>query len=174
MEFLLGFFAGLVAATALIIGYGVYKFRQLSKTRNKIIGELQKSAEEAEKRLKNVTERLNQAREITEKQFALLRQIDQPSKNALHSKWKNDLNHELRKLEEEKNELLRSILKDGYDPSITVLNASDQKETVKLSEYLARIGITKDDPTPPSDDTNGPKKVGKFTVYSGGNSKADH
>lgn len=174
MEFILGFFAGLLTATIIIVGYGMYKLRQLSKARDKIIGELQKSAQDAEKSLKNVTERLNKAREITEKQLGLLGQIDQPSKNALHSKWKNDLNHEVRKLEDEKNEILRSILKDGYDPTITILNANDQKETIKLSDYLARIGLTKEDPAPPSDDPNGPKKVGKFMVYSGGNSKADH
>lgn len=174
MEFLLGFVAGLITAVFLIIGYGVYKYKQLTKARDKIIGELQKSATEIEKGLKNVTARLNRVREITEHQMNLLGQIDQPSKNALHSKYKNDLNHEVKKLEEEKNKILKSILKDGYDPTLTLLTETNQKESIKLSQYLARAGLIPKEPTPPSDDPNGPKKVGKFTVYNGGSSKADH
>lgn len=123
-----------------------------------------------------VKPRLDRAAEITREQAELMAQIDMPSKNSLHSKFKNGLVAEARKLEEEKSELLRSIIADGFDPQITVQLEGEGLRQMKLSEYLTHQGYdvkpaTKTDSEPaPGESKEEPsvRKVGNFFVIKGG------
>ena len=133
MELFISFILGATVAVGGFIVWGLYRLKKLDKTKDQLMEKLQKHAADLEAGLKGVNERLVKAKELTERQVSMMSQIDQPSKNALHSKYKNDLVYEIRKIEDEKNELLRSILKDGYDPSITILNPDNEKEVIKLS-----------------------------------------
>lgn len=182
METAVTFFLGVIVGSTATIIYGLFQVKkakvQLDKAREDFLGELEKETEKLKVNMKSVTDRLNQAQAITNQQLELLGQIDQPSKNALHSRYKNELNAEVRKLEEDKLMILNSILKDGYDPTLTIRTPQGTQEKLKLSAYLANNGVLDKIPEENKDsdnkDPNGPRKVGKFVVYNGGNDGTTH
>ena len=174
---------------------GLYKLKQISKkeliTMDVITTELEKATEilkakVLEKRsiIESVQSRLNEVHEIFAKQHALHAALDMPSKNATHSRYKNGLVGELKELEEKKYNILQSILKDGHDPIIGVVNEDGTKQDMKLSEFVAQYDgaePSKEGEFPPAASAKVPeekdeideeldkgKKAGKFVVYSGG------
>jgi hypothetical protein len=48
------------------------------------------------------------------------------------------MNAELKRLEEEKMTILRSVLDDGYDPKLVMVNESGDRETIKLSDFVKK------------------------------------
>lgn len=74
----------------------------------------------------------------SEQQGAYLGQINQPSKNALHSKFKNDIIRHIKDLETRKIDLFRRILKEGYDPEIPSTAPDGTAVRVKLSVAVAQ------------------------------------
>jgi hypothetical protein len=104
-------------------------------------------------------------KEITNEQLDLYSQVSGPQKNALHGRYKNGLNGRIKELEEEKSSILKSILTDGFDPEITVMDGAGVVTTVKLSEFMAESGITIE---PKKTEPVSTKQVGKFTVHKGG------
>jgi len=164
--FFLGFFLG-SAATTLIIRSRLKKICEQERA----LIESTLKALKLETENPSVRDRLRKAQELTKKQLDLFSVIDMPQKNSLDGKYKQQLNEEIRLLEEEKNELLGSILNDGFDPVITVVNEHSKNESMKLSAYFKMRGL--DPKKYLKQSTNGtantPKKVGKFTVYTGGN-----
>jgi hypothetical protein len=170
--FLLGVLVG--AAGIMTYGYAQVK-KAKQKLAKKFAEELGKETDDVQQGVKTVTERLTKAQEITDRQLELLAAAEQPSKNALHSQYKNGLAAEIKDLEEEKMDLLHSIIRDGYDPTLNV-RIDGVPERIKLSAYLARAGVLPP-PLPEEDgpkDPNAPRKVGKFLVYSGGNDGTTH
>lgn len=130
--------------------------------------------------------RLDRAAQITQEQAELMAQIDRPSKNALHSKFKNGLVAEAKRLEEEKTELLRSIIADGYDPEVTVQTTEGVRQ-MSLTEYLASLGYdfrnarsaaTNNEAAPKVETENEKeptvRKVGNFFVIKGGKPDTTH
>jgi hypothetical protein len=105
-------------------------------------------------------EKLKKVREISVKQMELKGQIEMPQKNSLDGKYKNQLSEEIRVLEEEKINILNSILKDNIDPEILVLDEFGNTKTMKLSEYMNKMGYSIKD--------NKNHEKPKFTVYNGG------
>lgn len=130
-----------------------------------------------------VKPRLDRAAQITQEQAELMAQIDMPSKNSLHSKFKNGLVAEAKKLEEEKTELLRSIIADGFDPEITV-QVGTGLQRMHLSEYLQGQGYdvgkpaTNNEAPPTSEEKPAEepsvRKVGNFFVIKGGKNDTSH
>jgi hypothetical protein len=110
----------------------------------------------------HVADKIRRVKEITREQLNLMPSTGGPQKNALHGKHKNSINRTLSSLEDEKNELLNSILNDGHDPEITSMAGDGTSSKMKLSEFLAR--------TPPSssEKNTNTKKINKFTVHQGG------
>jgi hypothetical protein len=174
--FLLGFLLGTIAGVIFTIVYGMYQLKKLANSRGEKVKALEEKVKLQEAKFNSIKERLNEAQQLTEKQFELLGALDQPSKNALHSKYKNNISHEVRQLEEDKVKILRSIILDGYDPEITILNEKSEKMRIKLSEYLIKLdrqnGVTPP-PPPPENSKTTVKKIGKFVVYSGGGSSKE-
>jgi hypothetical protein len=166
--FLLGFLLG----SGAVMGYGMYSLKKAAKKKQATLKALQKTQQEKQNMFESIKKRLVEAQDLTQKQFELLAELDAPSKNALHSKYKNQIIHELRKIEDEKMIILRSILSDGFDPEIAIINDRAEKEKVKLSEYLSRMDDKESGETPPPEPPPESgitvKKVGKFFVYSGG------
>lgn len=113
-----------------------------------------------------LTDRMKRVKDITTEQIELNRQIDGPQKNGLDGKYKNGLINKLKKLDEEKNDILKSILLDGYDPELTTMDTSGVVTQMKLSEYMVLMGI-KMEPKKPTTGVRA-EKVGKFTVVKGG------
>jgi hypothetical protein len=84
--------------------------------------------------------KLKQAQEIAIKVDELLTSINNPSKNALHSRYKNGLIGEIKILETQKFEILESVLKDGFDPIIAAKTLETSEPVkMKLSEFIARV-----------------------------------
>lgn len=119
---------------------------------------------EPKKRPETVNERMKKVKELTQEQLDLQSGAQGPQKNALHGRYKNGLIGRIKELEEQKNDILRSILSDGFDPEITVMDGAGVVTTIKLSEFMAQNGITM--PTKPAPTST--KQVGKFTVHRGG------
>jgi hypothetical protein len=117
------------------------------------------------KKVESVSSRMKKVKEITNEQLDLYSQVSGPQKNALHGRYKNGLNGRIKELEEEKSSILKSILTDGFDPEITVMDGAGVVTTVKLSEFMAESGITIE---PKKTEPVSTKQVGKFTVHKGG------
>lgn len=165
MEFLAGFFAGSITMALMFIGYGYFTMSRLKAARDKILGDLKtKLTQDDEKRASIIT-RLKQAQAITEQQLDIRDATDQPSKNALHSRYKNGLIGDIKKLEEEKIAILQSILNDGFDPVISVVDENGTRQELPLSHFVGKAAAAH---LPPTQDPNGPKKAGKFVIVKGG------
>jgi hypothetical protein len=114
----------------------------------------------------SIMKKLREAAGIAQIQMEMLAQLDLPSKNALHSKYKNELRFEIQDLENKKIGLLKAILAEGLDPAITILNDQGKPEEMLLSKYLAHNQARNSPPTDPN--SPNARSVGKFTVIKGG------
>lgn len=195
----LGFLGGICAT----LTYGIHKVRSMTdETSDEIIGGLgldikpedlgkESVREKIKNRIISVRDRLGEVYTISQKMQELQAAMDMPSQNATHSKYKNGILGELRELEEKKNAILESILKDGIDPVIRVQNEDGSKVDMKLSEFIARQNGSEpldEGETPPTTNKppgrkspplaqkdeideevdKSPKKMGKFYLHRGG------
>ena len=81
--------------------------------------------------------RYEKVKELTQKQYDLIGQLDNPSKNATHSRWKNDVILDVQNLEKEKMDIFKLILADGIDPYVTTPDDINNKENYRrLSEVV--------------------------------------
>lgn len=119
---------------------------------------------QASTKIESVTSRMKKVKEITNEQLDIQSATSGPQKNAMHGKYKNGLTSRLKELEEQKNAILTSIVVDGFDPEITIMDEDGTVTTTKLSEFLAQNGIT----IPPKGSQPPPRPVGKFVVHKGG------
>lgn len=167
---LIGFLSGV--ATVLLVSYIVVR-----SERNKLKKEAEQiklKQEDLKKKYEIVRPRLKQVADISNKQLELYAQTQEPSKNSLHSKWKNDIISEIKELEKEKRSILRSIIKEGFDPDLSLTDDRDgRKETVRLSEYMARNGISLSEADDKIESAAAPRK-NKFFVIEGGKSDVTH
>lgn len=146
--FMLGLFTGLLIAMVTLAVMGMRLSKKMDRT-------------------ESVSKRMLKVKELTKEQLELQAQTSLPQKNALHGRYKNGVIGRIKELEEEKNTILKSIITDGFDPEITVMDESGVVTSIKLSEYLGQNGITMPpkETTPPK--TNS-RQIGKFTVHKGG------
>lgn len=168
------FMLGMLTGAAIFVGYGYYQFNKIKKAKENLLDQLYKKTAEVEQKKELIKDRLTQASELAKMQMELRAQAEMPSKNAVHSKYKNDLVHEINDMEHRKLDLLRTILAEGFDPTITVFDETGQRNEVPLSSYVNEatnlLGVRNDkQPEAPKDTGLGePKKVGKFLIYKGG------
>lgn len=125
--FVLGFIVGFISMVSVVyfIGRGAIK-KKLGKSlfsNNDVVAE-------------SVLSRLKEVRDITERQLDLQSKTDRPQKNALDGKYKNSLMAEIKELEEQKFTLLKSIIDDGFDPTVKTIGLTGELEDVKLSTLL--------------------------------------
>lgn len=164
--FLLGMFFG----AGLIMAYGAYQVHKIRKVKDSLIAQIKAKAAEAEQKKGSIQARLVKAAEIAQEQANIRSQMEMPSKNALHSRYKNGLVGEIQDLEQQKLDILKSVLADGYDPMIVTQNENGTKGEIPLSAYVNEAELALADSlgeTLPTD-PNRPKKSGKFIVYKGG------
>jgi hypothetical protein len=159
MEFLTGFILGLFAGATMFVGYGYYALSRLKKSKDAIKAVVKKKVNELDSKRESIIVRLKQAQALTEQQMNLRDATDQPSKNSLHSRYKNGLVGEIKKLEEEKVAILQSILNDGFDPVITVINDMGEREEYPLSHFVKGSQLAE-----PQEN----RKPSKFVVLKGG------
>lgn len=116
----------------------------------------------------SINDRIKRVKDIATEQLDLSNQSEGPQKNALDGKHKNGLIGRLKVLEEEKNEILKSILADGADPELTTVDQAGVVTQMKLSEYMTHMGISME-PKKKSPKEVKAERMGKFTVFNGGN-----
>ena len=172
--YLLGAFTGIGA----MVAYLTYSMTRLRKANDKLMKDIKEKTANVEEKVLTIKNRLLQAADIAQQQMDLRAQLDLPSKNALHSKYKNQIVAQLADLEYQKIDLLKTILAEGYDPLITIIGDAGNKEEIHLSTYvdqattqLSESGFANNTPPPPVNDTpdvNVPRKAGKFMIYKGG------
>lgn len=172
MDIAIIFILGMITGSGLFIVYGMYQLNKLKSAKTKITDEIKKKLEDLEGKRESIKTRLIKAQELTQQQIDLRAATEMPSKNAVHSRYKNGLIGEITKLEEEKIAILRSILDDGYDPEITVLTDDGAKQSMPLSQFVGVVQKKHENngnTTPPSTPTSeAVKKVGKFVILKGG------
>ncbi len=113
----------------------------------------------------SVLDRLRQAAECVKEQGEIQAAHSMPNKNAVHSRYKNQLAARFKELEEKKHELLSSIVKDGFDPIVTGYNAeTQQEETMPLSKFLGmrETPPEQEQETPPPENV-APESIKKVT-----------
>lgn len=116
----------------------------------------------------SINGRLKRVKEITAEQLNLQGHASGPQKNALHGRHKNGIIGQIKALEEEKDNILRSILKDGHDPELTTMDETGTVHQMKLSEYMVYMGITMEPKEEVKPQEPKAKQLGKFTVHKGG------
>lgn len=156
------FLFGIIGGIILCIGITYYFGKRALEKRNKEVSG--GAAATTPKKVESIASRMKRVKEITDEQMDLQGQISMPQKNALHGKFKNGLMDRLKDLEDQKNEILRSIVADGFDPEITVMDEIGVVSNIKLSDFLAQNGIAVSQKT----DKPSTKQLGKFTIYKGG------
>lgn len=97
--------------------------------------------------------RIEKINEITQLQLSLLSQMDRPSASASHSRYKNEIVRHMKQLEEEKFNIFRSILKDGFDGNINV-SIDGKMQSLKISEVIAMYDGQQQQPNPPQNKTD--------------------
>lgn len=175
--FLTGLIVGFMFGIFATVAYGLFQMRKVDRMKKEAIEQVRQVAEEMEKKAAGWKDRMTKVTDITKAQIEMRSRLDEPSKNALHSKYKNDMVQEIKTLEEEKIAILRSILTDGHDPEVTIETAEGRKK-IKLSEYFVAAGLDTGDSVEPTDPEGGGdgsvRRAGKFVVYSGGNNGTTH
>lgn len=171
IEYALMYMAGVCTGVVLMFIWVLYIGQKASNKLKQMTPDKVKSASSKEKP-KNITDRMKRVREITEEMISLNQASDGPQKNALHGKDKNRNIARMKALEEEKNDILRSILRDGFDPELNAMDESGTITQMKLSEFMAMQGITME---PKVEQKPAPRsqQIGKFTVIRGGKDDGD-
>lgn len=133
--------------------------RKLTDARQKL--------DRSKKDLKSLEAKMKRVKEINQEIMMLNQSVDGPQKNALHGKDKNRTISQIKLLREEMHEVLKSIIADGHDPAISTQDESGVVTEMKLSEYMAYMGINM---APSKEERPTPKaqQIGKFTVIKGG------
>lgn len=164
-----GIISGLILGIA---GFSMY----VSYIKKKLDTELKTLKDKKDQLLKDdpIAERMLKVKEITMEQLNLQAQAEAPQKNALHGRYKNGLVGQIKELEEEKTKILQSIITDGHDPEVTVVDNHGEPEKVKLSSYLTERGMYPDMKVSENTEEPKTKQIGKFTVYRGGKDDGTH
>ena len=156
---------GLLTGAVGIVGITLYiGKRALDK---KKVAVAVSAAPKAADKKESVSSKMKRVKVITDEQLDLSARADGPQKNGLDGKYKNSLMSHMKSLEEEKNEILKSILRDGLDPELTTMDSSGVITKMKLSEYLAYMGVSME-PKAKSPQEIKTERMGKFTVHRGG------
>lgn len=148
--FVLGFGVGIVASMVAFI-MTLKRMRAQDKSKSN------------EPKKQTVEQKMARVKVVTERQLELLE-----LEAALRAGGQDDItvHQQIIALEDEKFDLLESILDDGADPELTAVNTKGELQKMKLSEYLAYIG-SKSTPSPKKVESKS-TRLGKFTVIKGG------
>jgi hypothetical protein len=125
-----------VAVTMMYFGNLVLRATRILRNGLSPTATAAKTSPEEQARAKRLIAWVKEAGELSQQQINLYGQLEQPSKSASHSRWKNDLASQIRGLETKKMEIFRAILADGFDPVISVMNEHGEVVKVKLSDSV--------------------------------------
>lgn len=129
-SFLFGIVVTLVAGYFYILALA---FGEPKTSRHKRMSE-----EDQQKMIKSIKIRFGKVEKITIEQMRLMDLLTAPNKGAAHAKGKKDLVDGIEALEDNKINIFRSILKDGFNPVVSMYNEAGKKEDMKMSEAIER------------------------------------
>ena len=109
--------------------------------RDAAISDSAKSAFKRAELFGSVKYRFDLLEKLTLAQNDLIANTKTPSSSASHSKHKNQIVGEVKALEEEKRVILKSILDDGFDLSITIVDENGDNKKVTISTLLSNYSI---------------------------------
>lgn len=142
--FICGFIVGIVSTFLILLYWGN---RRYSKTLN-ALNETSEAFLKKTELVGSAKLRFNKIEDITADQLSLIKQLDMPSSSASHSRYKNTLIRQLSDMENEKIEIMRSIVKDGIDPVVS-FSIDGEIQKMKMSEAVtrhdAKSNVTKTD-----------------------------
>jgi hypothetical protein len=99
-------------------------------------------------KIKEASDKFDRINEITKTQLDLFASTQLPSSSPSHSKYKNGIVGELKKLEEEKLEIMKSLLDEGIDPEVGVLDEDGNLKSSKMSEIVKKYTDNKETEIP--------------------------
>jgi hypothetical protein len=167
-DLFLGFMVGSIFTLMLISGYVYIKANQLIKKAKAASNDLKDKLLNNSELYEKVKDRLKRLSDITQRELEIMGSMSYPSANATHSRHKNSLVSEAKALQEEKIAIMRSMVAEGLDLEMSVIDESGQSKKMKLSEFLGEQPVDKTQQADKS--SNKPK----FTVLTGGKSDTDH
>ena len=154
-SFLIGTLAGalLTAITIIIQAKRIEKKYQVEEDQRAMV-----LIEEISK-IKAIKSLFAEATKIAEEQANLISQVDQPSRSASHSRYKNGIVGRIKELENRKLDIFESILENGVDPLIMVGDGTDEPTEMRMSELVRERRRELDDENyVPSTDSKNPRE----------------
>ena len=112
--FFMGFIFGIVISTVAIFSYVLYRTRKFNQKIEDVAKKIKDTAVEINQQSENLQKlgslkyRLGEVAKLTEKQQELMAAHSLPSANSLHSRYKNQMNSQLKALEEQKLAIFQS------------------------------------------------------------------
>lgn len=167
-SFIMGFLAGF-GALAIPISYWFYRVnKETTEKQEKIKEEVKQEAE----KMKNVADRMKRVQVITDMQNEMIAKQQEPSRGVIHSKNKNNIGGKIKELEQEKLDVLTSIIEDGYDPVVVAVDpTSGEQKQQKLSDYLEVIRTSSPLLNDKGFEPTTEEKKRKFKLITGDNSE---
>lgn len=104
---------------------------------------------------------VEQADELMKQQYDLFTQMQQPNKNAMHARYKNDISLTIRDLEAKKIDIFEKLVKRGHDMTIHFQDETGTLKPIKMSEAIKAYRDNSKTP-PPLPPTGG--KIDKPTL----------
>ena len=161
---LFGFLFGFTFGGLSIIIFGLYSYKKQYKQIEKMLKHkipLPPSMS-AIKKVKNevsINSRLSRAQEITEQQLNILYSLEAPQQNSLDGEHKNRMYHEVKRLEKEKWSILQSIVDDGHNPRVAIVDQNGELQKIYLKDYV--VQSAKQEEVAPRSTTKTPPRKSK-------------
>lgn len=153
----------LIATAGFVVGFTICHFQWKATYSNMYEASLKALKDQQTANNKAVYARvrakIGEINRIIEAQFDIWGQIDRPDKGASHSKWKRELIGRVNDLEAEKMDTFKSILDEGVDLTVSVMESNGAKHNKKMSQIVEEYNASKlNTPFTPKTPTKTPTK----------------
>lgn len=121
-----------VENTKLLMAKTIEKLKEKEQSIKKELG--MNCAEEDYPKIEKHIDRL---KAIVQEQMELFSQIDRPSVNSMHSRYKNELLGKMKQLDAEKYSVMRALVAMGCDPMVRMQTLDGTVKELSISQILA-------------------------------------
>lgn len=156
-DIIISFMAGIILTLLSMVGYifalaKSYKPEETKTLRNRL------SKKDSDKLVASIKVRFKEIEGLTVEQLRLVDILKAPNKGAMHAKGKGGVLRRVEELEDAKINIFRSIVKDGFNPSVGIYDNDGQKVEMKMSEAIAKRDASHP-PVPPTPTPFKPKLI---------------
>lgn len=112
--------------------------------------------EHAINKVRKIQDALSQLHDMNKNEMDMLSALDRPSSNASHSLYKNSIIGQLKELRVKKLDLLKKLVKYGYNPPVKYTDGNGNTMEKRISEIIKEMegAITAEDPAPKTENKN--------------------